>query len=165
MMSWVDSKFATSRDRLYRDGEGTGWLPRGFLTYFAGPPDGKHAMMTETLVESVHEFSAAPIVVVHFGMHAPASWTPARFPRLVLLHAAPLPSARKRSFNFNKMRAMIFARIRTGVQLDADEFVAPGVDALFQRVEDEITAEYPFPILPVHFANRSPADQGKYWER
>ena len=46
-----------SRTRLYGDEDGMGWLPRGFLTYFAGPPAGRHAQMTEALIESVHAFS------------------------------------------------------------------------------------------------------------
>ena len=72
-------------------------------------------------------------MVVHFGGSAPAGWTPKRFPKLVLLHMGPLPvvGSLARSFNFNKMRAMIVARIKVGVQLDADQFVAPGVDAIF----------------------------------
>jgi hypothetical protein len=114
-------------------------MQEGFITYFAGPPDGKHAKMVEMLVISVHEFSTRPIVVVHFGMSAPLDWTVAKFPRMVLLHMAPLPANSGRSFNFNKMRAMIVARIRVGVQLDADQFVAPGVDALFARTAEEVT--------------------------
>ena len=108
-----------------------------------------------------------PIVVVHFGGAAPAGWTPKRFPKLVLLHMGPLPviGLLARSFNFNKMRAMIVARIKVGVQLDADQFVAPGVDAIFDRTAQEINQEYPIPIMPSHFADRSPKDLGKYWNR
>lgn len=74
-------------------------------------------------------------------MSAPLDWSPEMFPRLVLIHMGPLPPNSGRSFNFNKMRAMIAARIKVGVQLDADQFVAPGVDALFDRTEEEITRE------------------------
>ena len=163
-------------------------------------------------------------MVVHFGGSAPAGWTPKRFPKMVLLHMGPLPviGSLARSFNFNKMRAMIIARIKVGVQLDADQFVAPGVDAIFgahsnstlsaalgprlcsvswlrlrvsalpnvgschapafrfvemldltrafrsglclsvlsfnvlDRTAEEITQEYPIPIMPSHFADRSP---------
>merc|ERR1719416_176549 len=62
-------------------------------------------------------------------------------------------------------------RIRVGVQLDSDQFVAPGVDAMFQRTEEEITREYPRPILPAHFLNWGPDGEGpgglgaKLWER
>lgn len=88
MLAWVDELFQDSIDRLY---DGSGWLPRAYLTYFAGPPDGKHAKMVEMLVVSIHEFSQIPIVVMHFGMCAPADWTPERFPRMVLMHMGPLP--------------------------------------------------------------------------
>lgn len=163
MLAWTDEVFAEAYSRLY-DGP-TGWIDRAFITYFAGPPDGKHAKMVELLVVSVHKFSQYPIIVVHFGMSAPLNWSPEMFPRLVLIHMGPLPPNSGRSFNFNKMRAMIAARIKVGVQLDADQFVAPGVDALFDRTEEEITREYPRPILPSHFADRGPKDLGRYWER
>ena len=171
MLAWVDELFEESIERLY---DGAGWLPQAFLTYFAGPPDGKHAKMVEMLVVLVHEFSQVPIVVMHFGMCAPADWTPKRFPRMVLIHMGPLPGDSGRSFNFNKIRAMITARIRVGVQLDADQFVAPGVDALFQLTEKECTRAYPMPLMPSHFAERGPGmveerllsrAGGKYWER
>jgi len=140
-------------------------VARAFVNYYAGAPDGKHAAMTEELVESVHKFSSYPIVVFHFGSITPESWTPERFPRLVLIHAEPLPPGSGRSFNFNKMRAMLLARIRTGVQLDSDQFVAPGVDAIFDATEREVTKDYPMAILPAHFLDRTPRDTGRYWER
>jgi hypothetical protein len=121
--------------------------PHAHSRYFAGPPDGKHAKMVEMLVVSIHEFSQVPIVVMHFGMCAPATWTPERFPRMVLMHMGPLPGDSGRSFNFNKMRAMITARIRVGVLLDADQFVAPGVDALFDLTKKECTRACVMPLV------------------
>lgn len=137
MHAWVDEEFAGQLETLYTDS----WIPEAFITYFAGPPDGKHAKMVEMLVLSIHEFSTRPIVVVNFGMSAPLAWTREAFPRMILVHMAPLPPNSARSFNFNKMRAMIVARIKVGVQLDADQFVAPGVDALFGRTQEEVTEE------------------------
>merc|ERR1719487_3233296 len=49
---------------------------------------------------------------------------------------------------------MILSRVRTGIQLDADHFVVPGVDNLFQRTQEEVTESYPFPIMPVHWMSR-----------
>uniref|UniRef100_A0A7S2PY84 Uncharacterized protein n=1 Tax=Zooxanthella nutricula TaxID=1333877 RepID=A0A7S2PY84_9DINO len=60
---------------------------------------------------------------------------------------------------------MLLARTRVGVQLDSDMFVAPGVDAMFDTTEREVTKEYAMPILPVHFLDRAPKDTGAYWER
>jgi hypothetical protein len=162
MRAWVDKRFIGNYERLF---DSSGWAPRGFVNYYAGLPGGKHTRMTEKLIESVHAFSSQPIIVFNFGMVTPTDWNAQRWPRLVLLHASPIPAEEGRSFNFNKLRAMLMARVRTGVQLDSDQFVAPGVDAIFQRTEDEVTQNYAMPILPVHFLDRGPADQGAYWNR
>jgi len=162
MRAWVDKRFVGNYERLF---DRSGWAPRGFVNYYAGLPGGKHTRMTEKLIESVHAFSSQPIVVFHFGMVTPEEWNAQRWPRLVLLHASPIPPEEGRSFNFNKLRAMLMARVRTGVQLDSDQFVAPGVDAIFQRTEDEVTQSYAMPIMPVHFLDRGPADKGAYWDR
>lgn len=126
--------------------------------------------MTEELVRSIHLFSAIPVVVMNFGMYTPDHWR-AKFNRLILMHAAPFPSEHWRSFHFNKLRAMLHVRAKVVVQLDSDQFVAPGIDSLFQLTEREITEEYPKPILPVHFLDRNPKDyisvgnKVKYWHR
>jgi hypothetical protein len=57
------------------------------------------------------------------------------------------------SFNFNKFRSMIL-RVKVGVQLDADMLLGPNCDKLFDATEREITAEYPYPIMPVHWMSR-----------
>lgn len=168
MRLWVEPRFRGNYERLYNK---SGWIPRAFLNYYAGVPGGKHARMTEELIRSVHLFSSEPIVVVSFGFATPAMWQPERFPRLILFAAAPLPSSASRSFNFNKLRAMLLTRVLVGVQLDSDQFVAPGVDAIFQRVEQEITQSYPMPILPAHFLDWGPSGEGpggkgaKLWDR
>merc|ERR1712050_592518 len=162
MRVYIDPRFEEVYNKFF---DSTGWAERGFLNYYAGAPGGKHTQMTEELIESVHAFSLAPIVVFHFGFATPTRWTLERFPRLVLLHAAPLPSDAGRSFNFNKMRAMLLSRLKVGIQLDSDQFVAPGVDAMFKTTEREITKDYPMPILPAHFLDRTPRDTGAYWLR
>lgn len=145
MRAWVEPRFWGNYQRFYNS---SGWLKQGFVNYYAGP---KHEEMTEELIKSVHLFSTKPIVVVHFGFYTPSSWNASVFPRLVLLNAPPQPPSAMRSFHFNKLRAFILARVLTGVELDSDQFVAPGVDALFPLTEKEITRDYPFPILPAHF--------------
>ncbi|CAK0875257.1 unnamed protein product [Prorocentrum cordatum] len=125
--------------------------------------------MNYHLIPSVHLFATKPVVVVHFGMVAPLVWDPKEFPRLVVLHAAPLPNLPKRRFCFNTYRAMLVARVRTGIQLDSDQFVAPGVDALFRRAAGESFQDYPMPILPVYFLTNEqlpmwPQDEEKHRE-
>lgn len=85
-------------------------------------------------------------------------------------------------FNYNKLRAMLISRVRVGVQLDSDQFVAPGsggmesrwgvlngrrafvplhgpgADYMFNMTEREITREYPIPILPVHYFSHLEVD-------
>lgn len=167
MKAWVEPRFMRNYDRLYQNG----WVERAFVNYYAGAPYGKHANMTEELIISVHRFSNEPIVVMHFGFSTVPSWTAERFPRLVLMNVAPMPSTASRSFNFNKLRAMLLSRVRVGVELDSDQFVAPGVDKIFEGTKREITERYAMPILPPHFLDWGPTDQGpggqghKLWDR
>jgi len=162
MRAWLDPRFRQNYDRFF---DSDGWVNQSFVNYVgSSPTGGKYAKMNEQLIRSVHLFSSRPIVVVHFGMAAPPEWDPEQFPNLVLLHAAPMHS--EHSFNFNKFRAMLLARARTTVMLDSDQFVAPGVDAIFGRTEEEVTQAYPFPILPVHFLqSKGPAEGGVWWPR
>eukprot|EP00931_Biecheleriopsis_adriatica_P003124 TRINITY_DN10441_c0_g2_i1.p1 TRINITY_DN10441_c0_g2~~TRINITY_DN10441_c0_g2_i1.p1 ORF type:complete len:815 (-),score=163.36 TRINITY_DN10441_c0_g2_i1:23-2467(-) len=144
----LDPRFAANYNSLVRK---DGWVPKAFVNYYAGSPGSKHFKMTEQLIRSVHMFSKELIFVYHFGSRVPDDWTPERFPRLVVMHAAPIEPDAHRSFNFNKIRAFLMSRALTGVQLDSDQFVAPGVDYMFTMTEREITNTTPLPVLPVHF--------------
>ena len=57
------------------------------------------------------------------------------------------------SFNFNKFRSMMI-RVKTGLQLDADMIVGKYCDILFKATEKEVTPDYPYPIMPVHWMTR-----------
>jgi len=168
LRAWVDPRFEKNYKKYFDE---NGWIEYAFLNHYAGTPGSRFTRETEELIRSVHLFSTKPIVVVSFGMTTPPQWNPERYERLVLLHAAPFPPEPFRSFHFNKLRAMLMIRARVAVQLDSDQFVAPGVDILFKRTEEEITKEYPLPILPVHFLDRNPKDdlsignRVKYWHR
>lgn len=161
MKAWIDPRFNEVYDRHFE----TGWTQHAFVNYYAGHPGTTHMLRTDRLIKSVHKFSKAPIIVVHFGFTIPDSWTPEKYPQLVLLHAAPIPEKYHRSFNFNKFRAILMSRALVGIQLDSDQFVAPGVDMMFNSTAKEITKEYPMPILPVHFLDRGPQDGGCWWQR
>ena len=201
-MVWIDQRFRETHARLSHGG----WLERAFLTYYAGPADGRHALMVEQLLESTHAFSQQPIVVAHFGVKVPSSWTVRRFPRLILMHlvSAPRPMHRRslpaptplRPPSILRARATSggrstltsfgrcccagsrlgcnWTRIRCaglnlwGQSALADtppQFVAPGVDALFDATEREVTEDYAMPILPAHFLDRGPSDGGAWWKR
>lgn len=146
-----------------------GWFKRGWVTYVAGDPSSPFVKMAEELIKSVHYFSSWPIIVFNFGLVMPESWTPERFPRLVILHSTPLPTEAhlKRSFNFNKLRSILMSKVHTGIQVDVDQFIAPGADILFQLTEKWIHKEYPFPLMPAHFADWSIKDQpnAPWWPR
>jgi len=163
MRARVDAKFVGNYDRLTKDG----WLDRAFVNYFAGSPGSRHANMTEELIRSVHLFSKAPIFVLHLGSVAPPTWNAERFPNLILVHAAPMAPDSHRSFNFNKIRSFLLSRVRTGVELDSDQFVAPGVDYMFDMTDKEITDDYTMPILPVHFFSftKATTPDSPWWPR
>lgn len=129
-----------------------GWVDEAFINYFANKGKGgeKYIKQTELLIESVHRFSKRPIVSINFGLPAPDHWK--KKEHLILLQAQPLPEGE--SFNYNKFRAMILARVRTGIELDSDQLVATGIDRMFTRTAEEVTKAYPYPILPVHWMSK-----------
>jgi len=158
---YVDSRFKENHRRM---SDADGWISRAFLTYMGtGAPTSNISGEEDLLVQSVHHFSDKPIVAANFNTRVPASLTPERFPNLVLMHARGTQSLGK-SFNFNKLTAMMFTKIKAGIVLDADQFANRGVDSLFKRVEEETTQDYPFPILPVHWMSRDPdsSDMAEY---
>jgi len=155
MQAWIDDEFQENFKRFYDD---SGWVDEAFVNYFGAvrSKESPFVKETELLVESVHSFSQKPIIVIDFvGKSSRVhGLTAKRFPRLVLLRALPIPDGV--SFNFNKIRAMLLAKAVTGIALDSDQSVYHGADRMFQRTRDEVTAEYPFPILPVHWMSRDP---------
>eukprot|EP00928_Gymnodinium_smaydae_P053618 TRINITY_DN37566_c0_g1_i1.p1 TRINITY_DN37566_c0_g1~~TRINITY_DN37566_c0_g1_i1.p1 ORF type:complete len:562 (-),score=112.12 TRINITY_DN37566_c0_g1_i1:110-1795(-) len=165
MDAWLHPQFRENHKRLVDE---DGWMDEAFVNYVGGATPGNlYANMTTLLVDSVHKFSAKPVIVVNFGMYTPPEWTAEKYPRLVLFHARPMPSSAHRSFNWNKLRAMLMAKVRTGIELDSDMFVAPGVDRMFESTRREVTKDYPMPILPAHFLDWAPKDGGtdppRYW--
>ncbi|CAJ1433431.1 unnamed protein product [Effrenium voratum] len=160
----IDVRFVKTYERLVDHND---WIPEAFVNYYAGAPDGKHAMMSDELIRSVHLFSKQPIIVFHLGSLTPASWTPERFPRLLLYHLAPLGPKVQKSFNYNKIRSFLLSRVLVGVELDSDQFVAPGVDYMFNMTAREVTEDYPIPILPVHYFSftQKDAPSNIWWRR
>jgi len=157
MEAWIDPLFKRNYQKIY---DSSGWVDEAFVNFFAAPNNASaFAQETELLIDSVHRFSAKPIIVFDFTLNGcpMPMWTPERFPRLVLLHATPIqPGVR---FSFNKIRAMLLANVRTGIALDSDQFVFRGVDRLFSRTQQEVTASYPYPIMPVHWMSRDATDK------
>lgn len=156
MKVWLEPGFENNYLNWYGS---DGWVDDAFVTYFAlhsGPTKGSFLQEMDVLFQSVQNFSSKPIIAVNFGLHpAPSEWSAARLPHVVVLRAVPLKNVSSYTrFNFNKFRAMTFARVRTGMVLDADQFVVRGVDNLFDRTKEEVTEKYPYPILPVHWMSR-----------
>lgn len=91
------------------------------------------------------------------GLGLSLEWDPILFDRLIVVHADPITvmtdNKKKISFNFNKLRSML-VRVRVGVQVDADQMVGPNCDKMFSATEQEVTADYPYPIMPVHWMTR-----------
>lgn len=131
----------------------SGWLDEAYLSYLGGSPNSEYILATDNLIRSAHMFSDKPIVLVIIGDDyvLPASWQ--RFPNLILYRMDSLMPGL--GFNFNKNRAIIGARIKTGIQLDGDQIVAsPRMDSMFEATRSHCTAQYPFPIPPVHWMSR-----------
>lgn len=157
LKTYVAATFTTNYKRLYKDG----WLRRAFVSYLSGPLEGIESQTMELLVESVHRFSVYPIVVLHAGMATPLHWSPRIFPRLVLLSINDLPIAL--GHDYTLLLAAVICRVQTGILLNHNSLVFPGIDRLFIAAEHEINAQYPYPIMPAHFINKKPEDGGTYW--
>jgi len=160
MESWVDPRFLDNYRKTYGN---DGWAEEAWVNYFKAMPNSVDFLrLTDELIESVHRFSSRPIVLVNFGA-ADTHFCPKRFPRLVLLQARDV-SQLGISFNFNKFQAALLSKVKVGASLDSDMMMAtPMADSLFSRSREEITETYPYPMLPVHFLDRDPANL-KYYD-
>jgi len=147
----LDGRFQSGYDRWVNK---TGWLDEAYVTYMAGKKNSNFEWMATNLIRSVNLFSKRPIVVVNFDkeFEPPESWQD--FPNLIVYRMKRLPLGSQVSFNFNKIRAMIGARVLTGIQVDLDQVVFAGMDKVFQATRREVTQLYPYPILPVHWMAR-----------
>jgi len=152
---YQDLRFVESQSRWADD---SGWLKEAYVTYMAGKPNSNFEWMATNLIRSVHLFSNRPIVVVNFDQEfePPASWRD--FPNLIVYRMRPKDDLGRTmsdvSFNFNKIRAMIGARVLTGIQVDLDQVIFAGMDSFFQATRRECNEEYPYPIMPVHWMSR-----------
>merc|ERR1719321_2069533 len=120
-------------------------------------------------MKSVQQGSTRPVVAYNFGL-VDTPWTQEEFPRSVVMRANRILKADEDAnwlYNYNKLRAMVLARVKTGIMLDADQFVAPRADRLFARIKEEINEDYPYIILPVHWLSKDDDPnypKGPYWE-
>lgn len=159
---YVDPRFRENYNRLKAS---DGWIPKAYVTYMGlKKPEDRIGAEEDLLVQSVHHFSQYPVVLTNFGNRVPKHMTPERFPRLVLMHARMSATDIHKGFNLNKLVSMIFTKVKGGLVLDADQWVNRGVDAMVERAFEETTADYPYPIMPVHWMSRDPEsdDMQKY---
>jgi len=158
---YVDKEFIAVHDQ-FKDSDG--WLEEAFVTYVGLTPDSDKALNiaheADLLLQSVHRFSSRPVVVANFGSYVPREWTAKRFPQMILLHGRSMIPGK--SFNYNKIRSMIFSKVKTGIVLDADQWINAGADYMFARAAEEGGEAYPYPILPVHWLTRDPDTSGPY---
>eukprot|EP00927_Polykrikos_kofoidii_P054516 TRINITY_DN48928_c0_g1_i1.p1 TRINITY_DN48928_c0_g1~~TRINITY_DN48928_c0_g1_i1.p1 ORF type:complete len:504 (+),score=48.99 TRINITY_DN48928_c0_g1_i1:28-1512(+) len=156
---FVDKRF----QQVYDNASGVdGWIPEAFVTFIGLDGKSNESMTTlsaevDLLAQSVHHFSTRPVIVANFGNQLPVEWTPERFPRMILVHARPIRGhGTHTSFNFNKIRGMLFTKVSVGLILDADQWINSGTDYMFRRAAEEGGPNYPFPIQPVHWLSRDP---------
>lgn len=150
---FVDPSFKENYERWSDD---RGWINDAFVTYMgSGDAEANVAAEEDLLVRSVQHFSEKPIIVANFNSRIPASFKASAYPNLILIHGRSTSEVYG-SFNYNKITAMLFTKIRNGMVLDADQFVNHGVDTMFPRIATETTEEYPYPIMPVHWMSRDP---------
>lgn len=157
---YVDERFQKNYANVYG---ADGWVEKAWVTYLKVRPGNTDFLhLTRKLVESVHLFSKYPIILMNFGQ-ASTELDPELFPRLVQFNALDL-SNRHLSFNFNKFQAILLAKVKVGASLDSDMMMAnPQADSLLSRTQEEITEQYPYPMMPVHFLDRDPANL-KYYD-
>lgn len=129
------------------------WLEEAFVTYVAGPQDSIYALQAVNLIRSIDLFSTRPVVVVVFDdkFMPPAQWH--GFPNVIVYKMLPMKGHHV-SFNFNKLRAMVAARVLVGIQLDTDQLITPSLERMFAATRREIHEHYPWVMLPVHWMSR-----------
>jgi len=156
---YVHPAFQANFDRL-KDKDG--WIDKAYVTYMGLKADeDKTAGEEYMLVQSVHHFSDYPVLATNFNDRVPEEWTAEAYPNLVLLQGHSTKDIKK-SFNFNKFTSMLFTKVKSGMVLDADQFVNTGVDSMLERAEEETTKDYPYAIMPVHWMSRDPEAEDGY---
>jgi len=154
----LDPAFKEQYKKYYGD---DGWTDTAWLNFVGvkGHND-KFGLLTKKMAESVRRASKHPLVIVVFGEVPLTDILSKDFPNVVLLRAKGIPANKHLSFNFNKLRAILTAKIRTGMSLDSDMLmVTKKADSLLERTRQEINKGYPFPMMPVHFLDRDPNDE------
>lgn len=129
------------------------WLQEAYVTYVAGPKGSKYEWQATNLIRSVQLFSKRPIVVMVFSESFIPPWHWHGLKNLIVYRLHPISNGGV-SFNFNKVRSMITARIMSGIMVDTDQLILPGMDELFKSTRREVTSRYPWPIMPVHWMAR-----------
>mmetsp|Transcript_6062 Transcript_6062/g.14491 ORF Transcript_6062/g.14491 Transcript_6062/m.14491 type:complete len:714 (-) Transcript_6062:48-2189(-) len=148
--TYLDCRFA--KNYIEHTTDGSEWLDEAYVTYIGGPKGSKHELMMTNLIRSVQAFSRRPLVLVIVDdiYEPPPFWR--EFSCLIVYKMAG--RVESLPFNVNKARAMIGARVGTGAELDGDQLIFAGMDEMFEPTRREVTAKYPFPILPVHWGAR-----------
>jgi len=136
------------------------WIEEAYVTYVGGHKDSNFEWQATNLVRSVDLFSKRPLVIVIFGEEfvPPQSWLSLR--NLIVYRMRHI--SKGVSFNFNKVRSMIGARVLVGIQLDTDQLIFKGMDKVFEGTRREIHEHHPWPLLPVHWMSRDETPGNPY---
>jgi len=151
---YVDPRFQGNDRRLRGE---DGWLDKAYVTTIShNAGNESDGTAVDLLVQSIHHFSSQPVLVASFGSFLPAALSPDRFPNLILVHARTSADRTTGLNGLDRLPAMMFTRVRTGLILDRRHVISANLDALLQRAAEEITSSSRFPILPVHRMSRDP---------
>jgi len=165
---WLSNNFEARYSKVYNK---DGWAPEGFVNYFYtdGVIDSSNAYIVqmESWLRSIHFASNRPVVVFvideleRFNQFT-RMWSPDKFSNLLLLNMRGYPVGsvlKKKGMHTHNFRAALFARLRRGIMMDSDELLLPvhgQIDLLFNRIAQESTDDYPYPILQVHWMSKDP---------
>eukprot|EP00928_Gymnodinium_smaydae_P021780 TRINITY_DN18531_c1_g1_i2.p1 TRINITY_DN18531_c1_g1~~TRINITY_DN18531_c1_g1_i2.p1 ORF type:complete len:762 (-),score=148.18 TRINITY_DN18531_c1_g1_i2:249-2534(-) len=146
----LDCDFAHNYRRWVK--KSSDFFDEAYVTYIGGRSGSDYEWQATSLLRSIELFSTRPIIVVAFTEPyvPPATWRDNK--NVIVYRMNPQPAGV--SFNFNKIRAMIAARVATGIQLDTDQLIFSGMDNVFAATRREASEDYPYPIMPVHWMSR-----------
>ncbi|CAK9113006.1 unnamed protein product [Durusdinium trenchii] len=158
MEVWLECDFLSQFQRW--TSSSSPWIEEAYVTYVGGPRDSTFEWQATNLIRSIDLFSTRPLVVVIFGNEfvPPLLWQNMR--HVIVFRMRHI--SRGVSFNFNKIRSILAARVIVGIQLDTDQLIFKWMDEVFEGTKRECNERYPWPILPVHWMSRDDTPGNPY---
>lgn len=133
--------------RLYYEGS---FYHFAYVCFVSGR---KYFSLINGTIFSVHFFSKYPIILYVAGNITDEMQSLfLHYDRLLVIS---IPCELNNIY-YMKLRVSLLAPVLVGQIVESDTIVLPGADCLFERIEKEITYEYPFPMMTRHTDIRSP---------